>query len=90
MKNILICTFIHLNLIAFFKKAHKHAYPRTVTEPLILATFASVNHDICYYFTEYVGRRSIYYPIIIINEPNNQQINIFIRVLCCLRTAQKP
>ena len=34
MTNLLICTFIHLKHIAFFKKAHKHAYPRTVTEPL--------------------------------------------------------
>ena len=25
--NLLIYTFIHLNLIAFFKKAHKNAYP---------------------------------------------------------------
>ena len=34
MTNLLICTYIHLNRIAFFKKAHKHAYPpppRTVT-----------------------------------------------------------
>ena len=34
MKKLLICTLINLNLIAFFKKAHKHAYPPTVTEPL--------------------------------------------------------
>ena len=27
MTNLLICTCIHLNLIAFFKAAHKHAYP---------------------------------------------------------------
>ena len=28
MTNLLICSCIHLlNLIAFFKKAHKHAYP---------------------------------------------------------------
>ena len=27
MTNLLICTFIHLHLLTFFKKAHKHAYP---------------------------------------------------------------
>ena len=50
MTNLLICTFIHLNLIAFFKKAHKHAHPRTVTEPLTQSNTETKYHHSCSYF----------------------------------------
>ena len=35
MTHLLINNFIHLNLTVSFKLAHKHAYPLTVSEPLI-------------------------------------------------------